>query len=79
MLFRLVRAWGKILSPRRNRISDLRIPRSDALPGGGLIPHGESEFFLCPTRVRRRKNIFLYFFTELKTFHVSYSIWGIFS
>ena len=25
----------------------------------GSIPHGDSEFFLCPTLVTRRKNIFL--------------------
>ena len=24
-----------------------------------MIPHGDSEFFLCPTLVTRRKNIFL--------------------
>ena len=28
----------------------------------GSIPHGDSEFFLCPTFVTRRKNIFLTFF-----------------
>ena len=44
----------------RNRTSDLR------------IPHGDWAFFLCPTLVTRRKKIFLYFFTELKTYHVSY-------
>ena len=31
-----------------------------------------SEFFLCPTLVTRRKNNFLFFFTELKTYHLSY-------
>ena len=31
------------------------------------------NFFLCPTLVTRRtKNIFLCFFTELKTYHLSY-------
>ena len=38
------------------------------------IPHGDSELFLCPTLVKRRKDIFLYFFTELKTIYLSYSI-----
>ena len=35
----------------------------------GLTPYGNSEFFLfflCPTLVIWRKNIFLYIFTELK-------------
>ena len=115
----------KFWVPMRNRTSDLRIPRSDALPLShrdstvsevyyevhmtrvlhtarisnvdsvmfltgrvslelrnrprspkslcgsvvehrsanpkvwGSIPHGDSEFFLCPTLVTRRKNIFL--------------------
>ena len=31
--------------------------------------------FLCPTFVTRRKNIFLYFPTELKTYHLPYSIY----
>ena len=101
----------------RKRTSDLRIPRSDALP----LSHRDStvsevyydvhmarvlhtarisnvdsvmfvdrnkrdgkfstllilvlrifSFFLCPTLLKRRKNIFLYFFTELKTYHLSY-------
>ena len=34
------------------------------------IPHGDSELFLCPTLVTRRKNILLYFFTELKTYRL---------
>ena len=50
----------KFWFPMRNRTSDLR------------ISHGDSAFFLCPTLVTRRKEIFLYFFTELKTYHVSY-------
>ena len=29
-------------------------------------------FFRCPTLVTRRKNIFLHFFTELKTYYLSY-------
>ena len=39
---------------------------------GGSISHGDSEICLCPTLVTRRRNIFLYFFTELKTHHLSY-------
>ena len=39
-----------------------------------FLSHGDSEFFVCPTLVTRRKDIFLYFFTELKTYHLSYSI-----
>ena len=36
----------------------------------GSIPHGHSEFF-CPTLVKRRKNIFFYFFTEPKKLTIS--------
>ena len=36
----------------------------------GLIPHGDSEFFLCPMLVIRQKYLF-YFFTKLKTYHLS--------
>ena len=50
----------KFWFPMRNRTSDLQ------------IPHGDWAFFLCPTLVTRREKIFLYFFTELKTYHVSY-------
>ena len=39
-----------------------------------FLSHGDSEFVVCPTLVTRRKDIFLYFFTELKTYHLSYSI-----
>ena len=41
----------------------------------GSIPNGDSEFFHCPTLVTRRKNIFPYFYTELKTHYLSYSIY----
>ena len=41
----------------------------------GSIPHGDSEFFPCPTLVTRCKNIFLYFFTKLNTYHFSYFIY----
>ena len=37
----------------------------------GLIPHGDSEFFLCPMLVIRQKYLF-YFFIKLKTYHLSY-------
>ena len=36
----------------------------------------ELEFFFCPTLVTRREKKFLYFFTELKTHHLSYSIYN---
>ena len=39
-----------------------------------FLSHGDSESFVCPTLVTRRKDIFLYFFTELKPYHLSYSI-----
>ena len=39
-----------------------------------FLSHGDSEFFVCPTLVKRRKDIFLYFFTELKPYHLSHSI-----
>ena len=71
MFFRLVTSVGqrKILSPHEE--SNLRPsdPRSEGL---GSTPHGDSEFFLCPTLGIKRKNFFPYFFTELKTYHLSY-------
>ena len=37
------------------------------------IPHGDSEyFFFVPWK--RLENIFLYFFTQPKTYHPSYTI-----
>ena len=36
-----------------------------------MIPHDDSEFFLRPTLMTKQKNI--YFFIELKTYHLSYS------
>ena len=57
MFFVLLRAWDK---GKRN-------PKV-----WGLISHGDSELFLCPTLVTRRKKILLYFFTELKTYHLSF-------
>ena len=42
---------------------------------GGLrfdtIPHVDSEFFSLPHARDKTKNISLYFFTELKTYHIS--------
>ena len=54
MFFVLSRAWDKekILSPHEEL--NLRPVWSK-----GWIPHGDSEFFLCPMLVTRRKNIFL--------------------
>ena len=49
----------------RNRTSDLRFPRSDALP----LIHNDS------TVSEVYYHLFLYFFTEHKTFHLSYSIY----
>ena len=48
----------------RNRTSDLRFPRSDALP----LIHKDS------TVSEVYYHLFLYFFTEHKTHHLSYSI-----
>ena len=45
----------KFWVPMRNSTSDLRI----CTLIWGSIPRGDSEFFLCPTLVTRRKNIFL--------------------
>ena len=61
----------------RNRTSDLPIPRSDI--DALSVNHSDStisevwEFFLCPTR-DKTKYIFHYFFTELKTYHLSHPI-----
>ena len=61
----------------RNRTPDLRIPRSDI--DALSLNHSDStisevwEFFLCPTR-DKTKYIFHYFFTELKTYHLSHPI-----
>ena len=102
-----VRVRVRVRVSMRNRTSDLRIPRSDALP----LSHRDSmvseiyyEFEVHVTRVphtakisnvngvmfvnriaemvvfyscheRGIKNIFLSFFTELKTYHFSYSIY----
>ena len=42
---------------------------------GDSIPHGDSEFFLLSHARDKTENIFLYFFAELKTYHLSYSIY----
>ena len=39
------------------------------------IPHRDSEVFLCYTLVTRRKTSFSIFFTEIKTYHLSHSIY----
>ena len=39
------------------------------------IPHGDSEFFSFSHARDKTKNIFLYFFTELDTYHLSYCIY----
>ena len=36
----------------------------------GIEPHGDSEFFSLSHARDKTKNIFLYFFTELKTYHL---------
>ena len=56
--FVLSRAWDKekILSPLRNRTSDLRIPRSDALP----LSHRDSTM-----------SVRLLFFQIIKTFRLN--------
>ena len=121
MFFVLSRAWDKekkIWVPMKNRTSDLRIPRSDALPLSHIdstvsevyyevhmmtrVLHtarisnvdsvmfvdrnkrdGKAEGLRFDSSLRLRffslyyahdktKNIFLYFFTELKIYHHSY-------
>ena len=81
MFFRLVTSVGQrkhFWVPTRNRTSDLRIPCSDAVttepqtPRWAKVPSWGLKIFSCPTLETRRKNIFLYFFTELKTYHLSY-------
>ena len=39
------------------------------------VPHRDSDFF-CSKLMIRWNNIFLYFFTELKTYHLSYCTWN---
>ena len=41
----------------------------------GSIPHWNSEFFFIPRSWQEEKKIFLYFFTELKPYHLSYSFY----
>ena len=66
MFFVLSRAWDKekILS----RASNLQIPPSDALP----LSYRDST--VRDMTRDKTKNIFLYFFTWLKTYHLYYSI-----
>ena len=58
----------------KNLTSDLWIPCSHAKVCGSIL-HGDLEFFLYPTLMTRRKNIFLHFFTQPKTYYLSYSIY----
>ena len=39
-----------------HKVSEHRSVESESL---GSVPHGNSEFFLCPTFVTRRRKIFL--------------------
>ena len=76
----------KVCVPTRNRTSDLRIPLYDALPlsprestAGEIyyevhMTHGDSEFFFLCHAHDKTKNIFIYFFAELKIYHLSYCI-----
>ena len=76
----------KFWVPISNRTSDLPIPRSDALPlmshrdyGERGIRRSEVRFLMGTQKFSfslardKKKNILLYFFTELKTYHISYS------
>ena len=67
IFFRLATSVGQRIKgsvPMRNRTSNLRFPRSDALP----LIHKDS------TMSEVYYHLFLYFFTEHKTHHLSYSI-----
>ena len=65
-VFRLVTIVGQRKKfPMRNRTSNLRIPRYGALP----LSHRDSG----KSHSRQDENIFLYFFTKLKTYLLSYS------
>ena len=76
----------KVCVPTRKRTSDLRIPLYDALPlsprestAGEIyyevhMTHGDSEFFFLCHAHDKTKNIFIYFFAELKIYHLSYCI-----
>ena len=62
----------------RNRISDLRIPRSDVLRGIGRSQVRflmENQNFSSAPRSWQDEKILLYFSTELKTYHLSYPIY----
>ena len=56
----------KFWVPMRNWTSDLQ-----NLKVWGSIPHGDSEFFFVPCCWKNQILSFLYFFTELKTYHLS--------
>ena len=44
-----------------------------------VSPYGDSEIFSLFHACHKTKNIFLYFFTELKTYHLPYSIYKLVS
>ena len=84
------RAWEKekILSPHEEsnlRLSDSVLGCPTTEPQRlrwaqnpkvwGSIPHGDSEVILFPSLVTRRKTSFSFFFIELKTYQISYSIY----
>ena len=57
----------------RNATLRLNFNLLEGRGGGGRVKEG-----ILPTTLRKdvfRENIFLYLFTELKTFHLSYSIY----
>ena len=58
------------MGPAHHRVS--RYGRASELLDS--FPRGQSEFFLYPTLVTRRRNIFLYLLTELKSYHLSYFV-----
>ena len=90
MFFVISRAWEKekILSPHEEsnlKPSDSALGCSTTEPQRlrwaqnpkvwGSIPHGDSEIILFPSLVTRRKTSFSFFFFELKTYQISYSIY----
>lgn len=53
------------------------LPSYEITEKGTQKLRGIPKFFLCSTLLTRRKNFLLYFFSELKTSHLSYSIYKI--
>ena len=52
-------------------VSCILLRSAMSMASWGSIVLGDSEYFLCLTHVTTRKSIFLYFLTELKTYHLS--------